>query len=375
MIIAPPHRLGLCLAVALLALAGGPASAWDDRQKNDDFQQVNLVSDLPGVAILQDTNLVNAWGMSFSGTSPFWISDNGSGLSTLYAVTYDTNGVVQVAKQGLQVSIPGEGSLTGQLFNNTPAFHTNAFIFASEDGIISGWHGLIGTTNFSRNLYPEHRVNLQLEEPGGRALADLHHPGLTLSDLALRTQGTLLAGEAPAGGAAPWAVAVRADLKLPVGRPEALGGSGGVDGGLGLAATWAPKPWLTLHWLGDVRLISPLPDGFPLQPRTVQWGLDFSGVLRLGAVALVGEGRLSSRLFRGGWSLQPREIDPQATAYYGLFCPYNQLSAGVRFSEVTVYFSEDFTLGRRLPTDDGPPWFYNSNSPDIVLGVAWARKL
>ena len=117
------RHLGLYLAAALVTLACMPASAWDDRGRADDYQQVNLVSDLPGVAILQDTNLVNAWGMSFSSTSPFWISDNGSGLSTLYAVTYDTNGVVQVAKQGLEVGIPGEGNPTGQLFNGTGEDH------------------------------------------------------------------------------------------------------------------------------------------------------------------------------------------------------------------------------------------------------------
>jgi len=93
-----------------------------------------LVANLPGVALLQDTNLVNAWGMSFSATSPFWLSDNGSGLSTLYAVTYDTNGVALVTKQGLQVGIPGEGNPTGQLFNSSTNFHTNVFIFAGEDG-------------------------------------------------------------------------------------------------------------------------------------------------------------------------------------------------------------------------------------------------
>ena len=114
--------------------------------KSDDYQQVNLVSDLPGVALLQDTNLVNAWGMSFSATSPFWISDNGSGLSTLYAVTNDMDGVVHVVKQGLQVTIPGDGTPTGQLFSGTTAFHTNLFIFASEDGTISGWRGSLGTT-------------------------------------------------------------------------------------------------------------------------------------------------------------------------------------------------------------------------------------
>jgi uncharacterized protein (TIGR03118 family) len=116
-----------------------------DQNRNDDYQQVNLVSDQPGVAMLQDTNLVNAWGISFSTTSPFWISDNGTGLSTLYAVTNDNNGVTHVVKQGLQVTIPGEGNPTGQLFNGTRAFHTNLFIFASEDGTISGWRGSLGT--------------------------------------------------------------------------------------------------------------------------------------------------------------------------------------------------------------------------------------
>ena len=84
------RRLGLFLAAALLTLACMPASAWGDRDRDGEYQQTNLVSDLPGVALLQDTNLVNAWGMSFSATSPFWISDNGSELSTLYAVTYNT---------------------------------------------------------------------------------------------------------------------------------------------------------------------------------------------------------------------------------------------------------------------------------------------
>src|SRR5262249_61070323 len=46
--------------------------------------QTNLVSDLPGVAALADPHLVNPWGISESGTSPFWVSDNGAGLSTLY---------------------------------------------------------------------------------------------------------------------------------------------------------------------------------------------------------------------------------------------------------------------------------------------------
>src|SRR6266481_5223210 len=46
--------------------------------------QTNLVSDLPGVAQLQDPHLVNPWGISESGSSPFWVSDNNAGVSTLY---------------------------------------------------------------------------------------------------------------------------------------------------------------------------------------------------------------------------------------------------------------------------------------------------
>ncbi len=137
------HRLVFCLTTALLTLACMPAFAGGKSGKDGAYQQLNLISDLPGVAILQDTNLVNSWGVSFSSTSPFWISDNGSGLATLYAVTY-TNDEVFVAKQGLEVGIPGEGTPTGQLFNETTAFHTNLFIFASEDGTISGWRPALG---------------------------------------------------------------------------------------------------------------------------------------------------------------------------------------------------------------------------------------
>jgi len=106
----------------------------------------NLVSDLPGLAQLQDTNLVNPWGISFNSTGPFWISDNGSGLSTLYVVTNSASGAPTVTKLGLEVAIPGECVPTGQLFNNTGAFNGDLFIFAGEDGTISGWRGALGTT-------------------------------------------------------------------------------------------------------------------------------------------------------------------------------------------------------------------------------------
>jgi len=132
-------RLGVSVAAALLTL-GSVARAEDPH-----YQQVNLVSDLPNVAIVQDTNLVNAWGISFSPTSPFWVSDNGTGLSTLYAVTNDSSGAVSVVRQGLVVTIPGAGNVTGQAFNGTAGFHGDLFLFVSEDGTVSGWRPALGT--------------------------------------------------------------------------------------------------------------------------------------------------------------------------------------------------------------------------------------
>src|SRR6478752_1730461 len=100
--------LNLFAIAATVGLAAFPSAA-KSPNGTEHYVQVNLVSDQAGVAQIQDTNLVNAWGISFSATSPFWISDNGTGKSTLYAVT---NGVV--TKLGLTVNIPGEGNPTGQ---------------------------------------------------------------------------------------------------------------------------------------------------------------------------------------------------------------------------------------------------------------------
>ncbi|MGD0743894.1 MAG: TIGR03118 family protein [Verrucomicrobiota bacterium] len=141
--ISTPRRLSLWVLAASLALASVPAMAKDNK-KSDGYRQTNLVSDLAGLAQLQDTNLLNPWGISFSAASPFWISDNGAGLSTLYAVTNDAGGAPHVAKQGLQVTIPGDGVPTGQLFNDTGDFNGDIFIFAGEDGTISGWRGVLG---------------------------------------------------------------------------------------------------------------------------------------------------------------------------------------------------------------------------------------
>jgi uncharacterized protein (TIGR03118 family) len=135
--------LGLALQVSTMAWA--------------DYIQTNLVSNIPGLAILLDPNLKNPWGMSHSPTSPFWISDQGANLSTLYAVS-----AAGVSKTPLEVSIPttasGPQGPTGQVFNGSSSFLVNTtpatFIFSNLNGTISGWNGSAGTTAVIRATTP-----------------------------------------------------------------------------------------------------------------------------------------------------------------------------------------------------------------------------
>jgi uncharacterized protein (TIGR03118 family) len=136
-------RAGAAIGLlALASLAGRPAQAAVT------FDQTNLVTDNQSVnsASIQDANLQNPWGISFTPTSPFWVSDNADGLSTLYNVSPSSNAVTKV---GLVVTIPppGAGSPTGTVANtNAGAFNGDNFLFVSEDGTISGWRGAFGTT-------------------------------------------------------------------------------------------------------------------------------------------------------------------------------------------------------------------------------------
>jgi uncharacterized protein (TIGR03118 family) len=112
------------------------------------FDQTNLVTNDPVAhpAQITDPNLTNAWGISLSTGSPFWVSDNGSGLATLYRVDPNTNATTI---NPLVVTIPpiNSGTPTGQVFNsNAGAFHGDNFLFVSEDGTISGWRNALGTT-------------------------------------------------------------------------------------------------------------------------------------------------------------------------------------------------------------------------------------
>src|SRR6202050_2940519 len=103
------------------------------------YQLTNLVSNQIAWAKHIDPLQVNGWGLARSSGGPFWVSDQGTGWSTIY------NG--QGVKQGLEVLIPaagaGPGQPTGIVFNGTGEFPVQGwsafFLFATLDGTISGW--------------------------------------------------------------------------------------------------------------------------------------------------------------------------------------------------------------------------------------------
>ena len=137
----PSWRIAAVLAaVALLLVAASPVAAKNSNAQNS-YTVTNLVSDVPGWAAVTDPNLVNGWGITASPSgSPWWVSDNGTNVSTLYT------GAGAIVNR--VVAVPG--APTGTVFNTAGAGNFNVtngtttanalFIFATEGGQVLGWN-------------------------------------------------------------------------------------------------------------------------------------------------------------------------------------------------------------------------------------------
>ena len=117
------------------------------------YTQTNLVSSESGVAPVTDPQLINPWGISRGSGSPWWVSDQRTGLSTLY------NGAG--TKEALIVTIPPAdpnnkntptGTPTGTIFNGSQTDFLLApakpalFLFSTNDGAIAGWNPTVAAT-------------------------------------------------------------------------------------------------------------------------------------------------------------------------------------------------------------------------------------
>jgi uncharacterized protein (TIGR03118 family) len=127
--------LSVALVAALHAAAGPPGGQ---------YKVTPLVSDIPGKAPLTDPELVNAWGLTRSDTSPWWVSDNGPDPSSSRSTVYKADG-----SKFLSVSV--QGGPTGDVFagsagnfligtaTDPTALAPARFIFATENGDLRAW--------------------------------------------------------------------------------------------------------------------------------------------------------------------------------------------------------------------------------------------
>jgi uncharacterized protein (TIGR03118 family) len=135
--------LGLIIVIALSGISTA--------QK---YKQTNLVSDVPGLAPTLDPNLVNAWGIDFSATSPAWVAAAETGVSTLYT------GAGSIVPLVVTIPLPAgseedNAHPTGLVFNGFGGFNVSAhdksgssvFLFDTEDGTIAGWNPGVDLTH------------------------------------------------------------------------------------------------------------------------------------------------------------------------------------------------------------------------------------
>jgi uncharacterized protein (TIGR03118 family) len=142
-------KMFLSLATAASLTLSGVSIAYAQH-----YTQVNLVANTSGVAPVTDPNLVNPWGVSRTSSSPWWISDNGTGLSTLYNGAGAINPlVVTIPKADPTSKTFPTGTPTGTIANASPTDFLLAagapadFLFSTIDGTISGWNPTVGVVS------------------------------------------------------------------------------------------------------------------------------------------------------------------------------------------------------------------------------------
>ena len=144
-------------AVKLTSVALGALCAGAGAANADGFSQTNLVSNMPGLATITDSSLVNPWGVSFANGSPIWISDQGTQTSPLFSVKGSTNVTgplftVNIPPAGVSGPTGTVGNASGSGFDvgNGGNGKSALFMFANLNGSISAWNGAPQTQAFTQ---------------------------------------------------------------------------------------------------------------------------------------------------------------------------------------------------------------------------------
>jgi uncharacterized protein (TIGR03118 family) len=147
----------LCALAVLAAAASAATHAASDASNS--YQQRNLVSDGAVPAENTDPNLVNAWGVAFNPFGFAWVADNGTGVSTLYDGAGKPQSLVvkippsaTASTKAKPTGIVFSGAPTGFMVSQGGVSGPSRFVFATEDGTISGWAPNVDMTNAIRAI-------------------------------------------------------------------------------------------------------------------------------------------------------------------------------------------------------------------------------
>ncbi len=126
------------------------------------YRQTNLVSDLPGVALVEDPQLSNPWGIALNSSSPFWVVNHKTDRATIYKGDVSGSPLVpnpalpSVAIPNVPTIAPAPSQPTGVVANTTNDFLVSLtltspampaqFIFATLNGGINAWAPNTGST-------------------------------------------------------------------------------------------------------------------------------------------------------------------------------------------------------------------------------------
>jgi uncharacterized protein (TIGR03118 family) len=169
------HRSILALSVLAFgaAIIAAPFVSADAASVSS-FKITRLIGSKGSAAKKKDSHMVNAWGSAFIAGDPFWINDEGTGVSELI----DGNG--KIFKSLPLVALPAAGGGTGQptgiVANTTGQFPLPSagpsafFIFATDDGTIAGWNSGAAATTIVNNSGSASYTGLALANTGSANL-------------------------------------------------------------------------------------------------------------------------------------------------------------------------------------------------------------
>ena len=235
------------------------------------YEVRNLVANVPGVADKTDVNLRNGWGIAFGTTNPVWVSDNGTGKSSVYDGTGTTLLVVTIpAVNGVD-----QGTPTGIVFNPGVNSKPNdfliagagtaaTFLWATEDGGIAAWAGgASATIKFSAPDGASYKGLAMAGDGGNHFLlyaADFHNGKIDVFDSTF-AKTTVAGGFAdptiPAGYAPFNIINIQGDLYVAYALREAGGDDEVAGPGLGFVRVFDANGALIAHVASRGKLNAP----------------------------------------------------------------------------------------------------------------------